>query len=130
MSERRTIDPGALRSPQERIRAVVARIPPGRVLTYGQVARLAGLPRRARMVGRVLRDTPSGRNLPWHRVVNAAGRSSFPADSARHALQLALLARDGAPLMGGRVLLSRCRWEPTLDELLWGPDGPEDRQRV
>lgn len=67
----------------QRILATVDSIPRGRVATYGQVACEAGLTRRARLVGRVLRDLPSGSKLPWHRVVNAAGKSSLSGSSAR-----------------------------------------------
>lgn len=52
---------------------VVARIPEGRVASYGQVAALAGFPRRPRQVGMVLKGLPQGTGLPWHRVVNAQG---------------------------------------------------------
>ena len=58
----------------ERVLALVDSIPRGRVATYGDVAREAGLGRRARFVGRVLRDLPDGARLAWHRVVQAGGR--------------------------------------------------------
>lgn len=112
------------RSADERIREVVARIPSGRVATYGQVARLAGLPRRARMVGRALRGAPAGVRLPWHRVVNAAGYSSLPEGSEARSAQLERLRREGVQIApDGRVALEESRWEPSLDELLWGPGG-------
>ena len=63
---------------QERIWHIVARIPSGRVATYGQVAELAGLPGRARLVGHTLSRLPADTGLPWHRVVNSQGRLSFP----------------------------------------------------
>ena len=53
--------------------AWVARIPEGRLATYGQIALLAGFPRRPRQVGMVLRGLPEETELPWHRVVNARG---------------------------------------------------------
>src|SRR5438132_13236024 len=56
-----------------RILRVVARIPRGRVATYGQVARLAGLPNHARHVGWALHGLPAGTPVPWHRVINARG---------------------------------------------------------
>lgn len=123
---RRTGGPGPdrMRSPDERIRDVVARIPSGRVATYGQVARLAGLPRRARMVGRALRGAPAGVRLPWHRVVNAAGYSSLPEGSDARRTQLERLRGEGVKIApDGRVALDASRWEPSLDELLWGPGG-------
>ena len=59
------------------IYAVVSRIPRGRVATYGQVARLAGLPGQARLVGYALSAVGVHSGIPWHRVVNAQGRISL-----------------------------------------------------
>ncbi len=59
---------------KERIYHLVRMIPRGKVATYGQLAFLAGFPRHARMVGRVLKETPRSLRLPCHRVVNASGR--------------------------------------------------------
>lgn len=66
----------------ERIYSVVARIPRGRVATYGQVARLAGLPGRARLVGYALSALTEGSRVPWHRVVNAKGCISSRRDGS------------------------------------------------
>ena len=96
--------------PQERIWQVVANIPKGRVATYGQVAELAGLPRGARQVGRVLAALPAGSRLPWHRVVNAAGRVSLAGDAGRR--QRRLLRDEGILLRADRIDLRRCRWTP------------------
>jgi methylated-DNA-protein-cysteine methyltransferase-like protein len=60
----------------ERIYAVVSRIPRGRVATYGQVARLAGLPGQARLVGYAMSALGPRSEIPWHRVVNAQGKIS------------------------------------------------------
>ena len=94
----------------ERIYAVVRRVPPGRVATYGQVAELAGLPRQARLVGYALHGCP--RNLPWHRVINAGGRISLPADSTAAMTQRRRLMDEGVVFLGGRVELARYRWAP------------------
>jgi len=107
----------------ERIWRVVASIPPGRVESYGSVARKAGLPRRARLVGQALRQAPESLGLPWHRVVNAAGRISFPAGSAMHALQRRLLEAEGVRFRGGTVARDHRDTPGDLDELLWGPPG-------
>ena len=61
---------------------VVARIPRGRVSTYGDVAREAGLPGCARQAGYALKHTPDGMHLPWHRVVGAGGKIVFPPGSS------------------------------------------------
>jgi len=54
--------------------AVVRRVPLGRVATYGTVARVAGLPGRARQVGYALAALPDSHNVPWQRIVNAGAR--------------------------------------------------------
>lgn len=94
----------------ERIYAVVRRIPAGHVATYGQVAQLAGLPRQARLVGYALHGCP--RALPWHRVINARGRISLPADSTAAMTQRRRLTEEGVAFWGGRVNLARFRWTP------------------
>ncbi|PRQ08427.1 MGMT family protein [Enhygromyxa salina] len=73
--------------------AAVAAIPPGRVASYGQVALLAGLPGRARLVGRVLSHLPPGSEVPWQRVVNARGEISLSDRAA--ARQRRLLEAEG-----------------------------------
>ena len=105
----------------EMILAAVRRIPRGKVCTYGDVAEVAGLPRRARLVGTVLRQT-SGRGLPWYRVINAGGRISFPVGSDAYARQRHKLEAEGVVFAGGRVDLRRYGWparDEQLDELLW-----------
>ena len=95
-----------------RILAVIQRIPPGHVSTYGDVARLAGLPGRARLVGRVLRDAPSEWRVPWHRVVNAGGRISPRADREERE-QRRLLSAEGIDFDDhDRLDLTRHRWRP------------------
>ena len=97
------------------------RIPRGKVCTYGDVAEVAGLPRRARLVGTVLRQT-SGRGLPWYRVINAGGRISFPVGSDAYARQRHKLEAEGVVFAGGRVDLRHYGWparDEQLDELLW-----------
>jgi methylated-DNA-protein-cysteine methyltransferase-like protein len=84
----------------ERVRAAVAAIPLGSVLAYGQVAARAGLPGRARLVGRILAE--DGDDLPWHRVLRADGT---PAPHLA-AEQLARLRGEGVPAEGGRVSMT------------------------
>lgn len=92
--------------------AVIRRIPAGWVATYGQVAAMAGLPRRARLVGQVLRNLPQGSDIPWHRVVNARGEVSFtPSRNGSDATQLGLLRREGVAFdAANRFDLERFRW--------------------
>lgn len=94
----------------EMIWQVVGAIPPGFVATYGQVAELAGLPRGARMVGRCLGNLPEGSRLPWHRVINSAGRISLPPDSDGYKEQVRRLQEEGVAVFNGRVRLRQFRW--------------------
>jgi methylated-DNA-protein-cysteine methyltransferase-like protein len=100
-----------------RIHAVVRRIPRGRVATYGQVARLAGLGAQPRLVGYALAALPEDGAVPWHRVVNAQGRVSPRATPGADALQRALLERERVRFdAGGRIDLERHRWRPRSGE--------------
>lgn len=95
----------------KRIHDVIRRIPKGKVATYGQVARLAGLPRHARQVGFALAALDEGARIPWQRVVNAAGRISARQHPNSAERQGALLAREGVALDArGRVPLTAYRW--------------------
>lgn len=101
-------------SNSSKIVAVIRRIPRGKVATYGQIAKQAGLPGRARLVGRVLKEQPATSKLPWHRVVNARGEISYASsrESADH-LQRLLLEAEGIEFHGpGRIDLARYRWNP------------------
>lgn len=104
-----------------KIWGAVATVPFGRVATYGQIAVLAGFPRHARLVGYALHHTPDDVDIPWHRIINAQGRISFPKDSEPYKRQLDRLAEEGVEFIRGRVDLSRHGWQPTLDEWLWKP---------
>ncbi len=98
----------------EKIYAVVKRIPEGRVATYGQVAALAGLPRRARLAGTALRETPDGLEIPWQRVINAGGKVSRRAGlGVEEGYQRHLLEEEGVVFnASGRVDLERFGWDP------------------
>jgi methylated-DNA-protein-cysteine methyltransferase-like protein len=99
---------------------VVAGIPRGHVLTYGEVARLAGMSRAARRVSMALRRAPRGMKLPWHRVINAQGKISFPSDSSGYQRQKELLEQEGVVFMNGKIDLDRFGYQGALDHLLWG----------
>jgi uncharacterized protein YeaO (DUF488 family)/alkylated DNA nucleotide flippase Atl1 len=95
-----------------RIYDTVSRIPKGRVATYGQVADVAGLPRRARLVGRALRELDDDSDVPWHRVVNAKGTISLRGDLLDHeGLQEQLLRREGVDFDGRAIPLERYGWQ-------------------
>lgn len=100
-------------STRERIYGVVSRIPRGRVATYGQAARLAGLPGQARQVGYALAALPADSDVPWHRVINARGEISARAIPLFEDIQRDLLQQEGVVFGDdGRIALARQRWLP------------------
>lgn len=97
----------------DRIHATVMTIPTGRVATYGQVAKEAGLPRRARMVGTALRHLTEDSGVPWHRVVNAGGRISERPRPDAVIEQRILLEDEGVVFTpSGRIDLKKFGWRP------------------
>jgi methylated-DNA-protein-cysteine methyltransferase related protein len=110
-------------TPQQRVAAIlkaVRGIKRGTFASYGEVARRAGLPGRARLVGTVLREAGGNAKLPWHRVTGAGGRIAFPRGSASAREQLRRLEREGIQARGGRVLQKPSAASArTLDALLW-----------
>ena len=88
--------------------AIVAQIPRGYVVSYGQIARLLGSPRAARQVGWAMRQCPE--ELPWQRVLMSDGSI---AGGGWAELRRALLEEEGVPFLpDGRVDIARCRWLP------------------
>jgi methylated-DNA-protein-cysteine methyltransferase-like protein len=101
------------------IRRAVRAVKRGTFTSYGEIARRAGLPGRARLVGQVLRDAGDER-LPWHRITGAQGRIAFPKDSAHAHKQLRLLAAEGVKIRGNRALTDRLSGtRKSMDALLW-----------
>jgi methylated-DNA-protein-cysteine methyltransferase-like protein len=96
----------------ERIFAVVRIVPKGRVTTYGTVARLAGFPGQARLVGYALSALQTGTAVPWHRVINAQGKLSLEQKgSASGITQRLRLEREGVRVdAAGRVDLATFGW--------------------
>ncbi len=86
----------------------VARIPRGKVATYGDVAYIAGYPGSARQVAWALHT--SSRGLPWHRVVGAGGKILLPAEGGME--QRFRLQAEGVQFTGLRVEMERHRWTP------------------
>jgi methylated-DNA-protein-cysteine methyltransferase-like protein len=109
-----TLEPPADRDlTHARILSTVDAVPAGRVATYGQIATQAGLAGRARLVGRLLRELPRGSPLPWHRVVNALGKSSLAPGSRSAREQRARLRREGVEFdCRGRIDLEHFGWRP------------------
>jgi methylated-DNA-protein-cysteine methyltransferase related protein len=88
----------------------VKRIPRGRVTTYGEIARALRLPGGARAAGYAMAACPSGRAIPWHRVIGAGGRVRMPEPHA--SLQRKLLAGEGVPIEGVRIDMKLYGWSP------------------
>ncbi len=109
----------------KKIWRTVSRIPHGCVASYGQIARLAGSAGGARTVGFALNRLGGDTTVPWHRVINARGRLSFPGASDAYARQADRLAEEGVELVNGQIDLERFGWRPSLDELIWKPDDVE-----
>lgn len=88
---------------------VVALIPYGKVATYGQIAKMAGLPKHARMVGRVLQQVED--DLPWHRVINSQGKISLSKlDAQGDNLQIVKLQAENIAVVAGKVNLKLYQW--------------------
>jgi methylated-DNA-protein-cysteine methyltransferase-like protein len=95
----------------ELIWAAVTEIPPGRVASYGQVAEWVGLPGRARLVGKAMKELPERSTIPWYRVLGAGGRISLEGEAGR--LQRELLEAEGVRFTpAGRVDLETSGWKP------------------
>ena len=92
--------------------STLMQVPAGYVVTYGQLAELAGLGRAARWVGRTLSQLPEGSRLPWHRVLAAGGRISLPAGSPSGDEQRARLRSEGLSIVNSRVDIRRHGWRP------------------
>ena len=88
------------------VHLVVAKISPGYVASYGQIAALAGYPGRARWVGKVLTQLPHDSHLPWHRVVNSVGLVRAP----RAEIALERLRSEGIVVKNGRIDIRRFGW--------------------
>lgn len=92
---------------------VVARIPPGKVATYGQIAAMLGDPRQARTVGWAMASAPPELNLPCHRVVNRSGRLSPDSVFGGYEAQRAELEAEGVRFRyDGRIDMRECQWRP------------------
>jgi methylated-DNA-protein-cysteine methyltransferase-like protein len=98
--------------------AAIRDVPKGEVAGYGEIARRAGLPGRARMVARLLSNNEDA-ELPWHRIMRSDGSIAFPKDSAHYAEQIQRLRAEGIEVVNGKVRGRKVA--ATIDELLWAP---------
>lgn len=108
MSKLSSRRPGGFR---DSVLKIVALIPKGKLVSYGQVALMAGYPRAARQVGWVLSGLPTGSNIPWHRVVNTNGYVPSHGREFDALEQIVLLRSEGIEVDdGGRMDLEFYRW--------------------
>lgn len=105
-------------STETRILEVIRAIRCGEIAGYGEVARRAGLPGRARLVARILGQNEDP-ELPWHRVLRSDGRIAFPEGSRGYREQSQRLRAEGVRVEKGRVRGLKAARD--LDEVLWGP---------
>lgn len=89
---------------------IIRHIPKGKVATYGEIARLTGLIGEARRVGTALHNLPPNSSVPWHRVINAQGRISFPKNSRAYQRQKKLLEKEGIMFLRGKIDLAKYGW--------------------
>ncbi len=105
--------PSSTQELAQMIIAVVVAIPYAKVATYGQVAKMAGLPRHARLVGRVLSQLDPDSEVPWHRVINAQAKLSLnKLDAEGQNIQQLKLMQEGIPVVAAKVDLKRFAWSP------------------
>lgn len=90
---------------------VIAQIPYGRVASYGQIARLAGIPKHSRLVGYVLKHMDADSSLPWYRVINSQGKISLSKlnDQGQN-IQAQLLLAEGILVIGDKVKMKEFQW--------------------
>ncbi|MCH7330585.1 MGMT family protein [Acinetobacter modestus] len=92
---------------------VITLIPYGKVATYGQIAKLAGLPKHARLVGYVLKHLDPCSEIPWYRVINSQGKISVTRINQQgENVQQSLLEQEGIYLLNGKVSLKEFGWQP------------------
>ena len=97
--------------PFQHVYKIVKQIPPGKVATYGQIARLIGNPRWSQMVGFALHVNPEPGIVPCHRVVNRFGDPSSAFAFGGLNRQVALLEAEGVQFEDGRVNLAVYQWD-------------------
>ncbi|MCO7225060.1 MGMT family protein [Pleionea sp. CnH1-48] len=110
-----------MKQKHESIIKTIAHIPEGKVASYGQIADLAGLPGRARLVGKVLKETDVV--LPWHRILRSSGELAFPRYSEMATKQKRLLEKEGVVVNKTRVRLADFQWQPSMADMIFLLEG-------
>jgi methylated-DNA-protein-cysteine methyltransferase-like protein len=112
----------------DKVYRLVQRIPRGRVLTYGALAKALHLPGGARTAGRAMASTPSGQGIPWHRVVGERGKILIRGPYAM--LQKKLLESEGVKLIESRVQLNLHAWKPPATTRASGKQTPSKARKA
>lgn len=99
---------------KEAIYLALMAIPTGKVVTYGELAKLAGLPGAARLAGTLMSGLSENTTLPWHRVINAQGRISLPENSVARKIQQERLEAEGVIFERGKINLRIYRYNAEL----------------
>ena len=97
----------------EKVITIIKNIPEGKVMTYGQIAALAGSPRAARQVVRILHSMSKMHRLPWHRVINSKGQIALKDDASLNEQKLNLDIEGIVVSINGTLDLSTYQWQPT-----------------
>jgi O-6-methylguanine DNA methyltransferase len=95
----------------DRVYAIAAKIPKGKVATYGQLAKIAGNPKAARAVGMAMRSNPSRKTVPCHRVVASTGALTGYAFGKGIATKMNILKKEGVRFTGDKVDLASSGWK-------------------
>ncbi|MCA0985928.1 MGMT family protein [Guptibacillus algicola] len=95
---------------------IIKNIPAGRVMTYGQIAKLAGSPRGARQVVRILHSMSKKHNLPWHRVINAKGEIGLKEEEGVFIQKMALEEEGVAFIKNNKIDLHKYRYTPDVKD--------------
>ncbi|TYR76151.1 MGMT family protein [Rossellomorea vietnamensis] len=95
---------------------IIRNIPAGKVMTYGQIAGLAGSPRAARQVVRILHSMSRKHELPWHRVINAQGQIALRDEESFEEQRLNLETEGVDVGLQGKIDLERFQWNPEIAE--------------
>lgn len=101
----------------ENVISIIRNIPEGKVMTYGQIASLAGSPRAARQVVRILHSMSKKYRLPWHRVINAKGQIALQDDESYHDQLLSLEAEGVEVGLNGIIDLRKYQWHPECKKI-------------
>ena len=97
---------------KQHIWQVLSQVPAGKVVSYGQLAKLANCPNHSRYIGTVLKQLPKDTQLPRHRVINSKGRIAFPQNCEAYKAQKCRLEAEGVSVEDGKICMKEFQWRP------------------